>query len=225
MIGEIPGLCTYLDDKHIKQCQIYSYPLIALSYPSPLPHHRHVVQNVQLVQQNFPHPPPTINTILGYTHYTHAPIIFIVLYPSCIHTHHTPTHLRLSLGIHGVECLQASLTSDTTHSLVFQHFLHAGTQETPPPHLYDMHYGLLAYCPGWCKHSSVGLLSTDSTWITGRTFRETSYCVTFNLCFPFILRFFDLLQGSAIPGRMQPCLSRYTYSVSRLTFYYCSSFP
>lgn len=43
-------------------------------------------------------------SIHNYTRYTHASIIFIVLYPSCTHTHHTPTHLRLSLGLHSVEC-------------------------------------------------------------------------------------------------------------------------
>lgn len=106
-------------------------PAHRLGLSSLLPHQRLAVQNVHLVQQNSPHPlpSPTINFIHNYIRYTHASIIVIVLYPSCTHTHHTPTHLRLSLGNHDMECLRNFPCFPTSY-IPFS-FPHAGTQETP----------------------------------------------------------------------------------------------
>ena len=90
---------------HLSRCSQLLIPTHRPFLSSPVPHHRPVVQIVHLVQQISPHPPPPINSIRNYTQYAHASVIFIVLYPSCTHTHHIPTHLRLSFGIHDLECL------------------------------------------------------------------------------------------------------------------------
>jgi len=79
-----------------------------------------------------PHPPPTINSTGNYTRYTHASVFFIVLYPSCTHTHHIPTHLRLSFGLHDVECLHAFIT----HSLWFQKIPSCRYTKNSTPHTF-----------------------------------------------------------------------------------------
>ena len=141
-----------------------------------------MAQDVQVVQQISPYPPNTTNS--SYTHCTHAPIIFIVLYPSCTHTHHTPRTCGCLLVSTAWSVYMAFLIPDNTLSLVFQNILHAGIQETPPPHTFmtcimDYSHIVLvgANIPGR------GPSSTDSTCITGRIFRKTPYWATFNLCF------------------------------------------
>jgi len=127
-----------------------------------------------ILYNKIPPHPFTINTICNYTQYTHALIIFIVLYPSCTQFTSYPTHTRLSLGSMAWSVC-TSLLSDITHSLLFKIFLHAGTQETSIPT--PLRHAL------W------------TTRILSWTFREASYSVTFNLYPRFILRPLDLLCG------------------------------
>jgi len=178
-----------------------------LLYPilSPL-HHRPVVQNVHLVQQISLHPPSTIHPIRSYTRYTHASVIFIVLYPSCICIIPHALAVVLWYPRRGVVCTLA----DITHSLFIQKFP-SRRYTRKPPHLYDMHYGPLAYCPGWCEHSSLGLLSTDLTCITWQDFQKPLIVLP--------LTYGSLSSGAfldSVHGRMQPCLHAHIHVVSPL---------
>ncbi|KAF8554175.1 hypothetical protein OG21DRAFT_1121870 [Imleria badia] len=110
-----------------------------------------------------------LNSIRNYTRYTHASIIFIVLYPSCTHTHHTPTHLRLSWSPR--RGVSARFSRFPTSHIPFSSmiFLHAGTQETPPPHTF------------------MTCIMDHSHFVLDFQ-RSLLYRVTFNLYSPFILR-------------------------------------
>ena len=132
MIGEIPGLCTYLDIKRPKQChpvtRIRSSPypiLFATAPPSCRPECTSCTTNS----------PASTSSTRNYTRYIHASVIFIVLYPSCTHTHHIPTHLRLSFGLHGAECLHA-FRHYTFPFLPKISFMQVH-KKLPPSHLYD----------------------------------------------------------------------------------------
>lgn len=153
---------------------------------SSLLHHRPAIQNVQPVQQISPDP-PTINTTFNlYPLHPCADNLYHSV--SIMHTRIIPSRTCGCLLVSTGWCVYRFSPLLTPHiplslKVFFMQAYKRLRHFTP----YDMHYGLLAYCPGWCD----SLMGTDSVCINCR---EVSHCVTFNLCF---LHPLDLLRDSA----------------------------